>query len=263
MTMTNNTSTFQPSQGPGRCTSCGWHIPTQGHNPQCIGGTQIAAAGTPVATEPGCRKRPPPKPAAPDVAADIAAARADALQHQQPRDQVNAYWSHPRSRIPAVPNRSERAGDFIGHILHQNTVIQLILDGIPASVFDWSDPPTPESLRHNSTAAARWEAIKPPPRPRNRAADPAVDGISEYGLAALRAECSTMFSTQPGARNEQLNRSAFNLGQLIASGDLPEDVVARELCAAAEATGLPDREIRATLRSGLTKGKQTPRAGGR
>ncbi|CCK58957.1 DUF3631 domain-containing protein [Mycobacterium canetti] len=30
-----NRSRFRPPTGPGRCTKCGWHTPTQGHKPHC------------------------------------------------------------------------------------------------------------------------------------------------------------------------------------------------------------------------------------
>lgn len=26
---------FTPPRGPGRCPTCGWHTPTQGHHPEC------------------------------------------------------------------------------------------------------------------------------------------------------------------------------------------------------------------------------------
>ena len=43
-----------------------------------------------------------------------------------------------------------------------------------------------------------------------------------YGLAALQDEIDVLASTPEGSRNDQLNRAAFALGQLIAGGELAE-----------------------------------------
>jgi hypothetical protein len=65
-----------------------------------------------------------------------------------------------------------------------------------------------------------------------------------------------MAATPPGGRNDQVNRSAFCLAQLIASGLLSETEVIDRLSAAARETG---DEIFAALRSGLKAGMQHPR----
>ena len=99
------------------------------------------------------------------------------------------------------------------------------------------------------------------PRPN----DKRVNGATAYGLKALRGECELLANTPPNTRrNAQLNNSAFALGQLIASGDLPEQLVVEELAAAARACGLPTLKIlgsgtAGTLYSGLNSGKANPR----
>jgi hypothetical protein len=67
----------------------------------------------------------------------------------------------------------------------------------------------------------------------------------------------------PGRRNDQLNRSAFNLGTLVGAGHLDEAEVANALLIAAEAASLvADDGIAScerTIASGLTAGIVRPR----
>lgn len=102
--------------------------------------------------------------------------------------------------------------------------------------------------------------LKPERRPVPRTASTARD-TAPYYRAALEQEMVTMASTGEGRRNDQLNISAFNLGQLVPHG-LDELEVIDSLTAAARSTaGTPmtDREIERTIRSGLESGKQQPR----
>ncbi|WP_255801416.1 bifunctional DNA primase/polymerase [Mycobacteroides abscessus] len=114
----------------------------------------------------------------------------------------------------------------------------------------------PESLllRFKEVTAAKV-APKPAAQPV-RASDAAP-----YYRAALEAEMIAMASTEEGRRNDQLNTSAFNLGQLVPHG-LTEDEVTDALTAAARSTsGAPmtDREIANTIRSGVQAGMRDPR----
>lgn len=102
--------------------------------------------------------------------------------------------------------------------------------------------------------------LKPERRPLPRTASTARD-TAPYYRAALEKEMVEMASTGEGRRNDQLNISAFNLGQLVPHG-LDELEVIDSLTAAARSTaGTPmtDREIERTIRSGLESGKQQPR----
>lgn len=80
-----------------------------------------------------------------------------------------------------------------------------------------------------------------------------------YAKAALDGELDMLARTREGGRNEQLNRSAFSLGQLVAGGVLDESEVAQKLETVARAIGLDERETKRTLDSGLSKGKTHPR----
>jgi hypothetical protein len=84
-----------------------------------------------------------------------------------------------------------------------------------------------------------------------------------YAAAALRQEEEAVKAAAVGERNNQLNRSAFNLGQLVGSKALGLAEVEAALLAAAVFSGLSEAESMATIRSGLESGIQHPRDQGR
>lgn len=86
-----------------------------------------------------------------------------------------------------------------------------------------------------------------------------VDQHRAWALAALNAECQTVASTAKGGRNDQLNRSAFAMGQIVGGGHLAESEAVEHLWKAAKACGLGSVEIAPTLGSGLKAGKVEPR----
>jgi hypothetical protein len=75
-----------------------------------------------------------------------------------------------------------------------------------------------------------------------------------YGEQALHNEIQCLLLTREGRRNVQLNESAFNLGQLVASQILPGARVIDALEQAAHRIGLEPREIRRTIMNGLRAG---------
>lgn len=80
-----------------------------------------------------------------------------------------------------------------------------------------------------------------------------------WATAAFRAEADAVRNAPEGNRNDQLNRSAFALGQIVGSGHLDEATVRHELMAAAKAAGLDRAEASTTLESGLVAGRESPR----
>ncbi|MDX2040503.1 MAG: YfjI family protein [Acidobacteriota bacterium] len=80
-----------------------------------------------------------------------------------------------------------------------------------------------------------------------------------YGQAALREEAARVLTASNGSRNNQLNKSAFALGQLAVSGLLTESEIEATLERAAIGAGLNPGEARGTIKSGLTAGMQEPR----
>lgn len=94
---------------------------------------------------------------------------------------------------------------------------------------------------------------------RKKRAETDESKARRYAAAALKDEVLILAGTPEGSRNQQLNDSAFALGQLEAKGLLDEDKVISELTRAAENTGLDSEEIARTIRSGLDAGRQHPR----
>jgi hypothetical protein len=82
---------------------------------------------------------------------------------------------------------------------------------------------------------------------------------SAYARRALESELGRVAMACEGDRNHQLNRSAFALGQLVASGALTAEVVVAGLVDAAARAGLAGREVEKTIASGLRNGMRSPR----
>lgn len=101
----------------------------------------------------------------------------------------------------------------------------------------------------------------PAPAPRRTAMPEtaAGDRRRRYFTAALRAELGDVASAAPGTRNDTLNRAAFRLAQLAASGHGSLDELTAPLLDAALAAGLTDAEALATIASALRAGQQHPR----
>jgi putative DNA primase/helicase len=83
--------------------------------------------------------------------------------------------------------------------------------------------------------------------------------ISAYAQKAFDEETARVRSAIEGARNHTLNCASFALGQLIAGGELSDEMVRPALLDAAQAVGLGERETRGTIESGLSAGKCEPR----
>lgn len=101
-------------------------------------------------------------------------------------------------------------------------------------------------------------------RPLARMLAPTVSiagrGVSAYGRRALEAEVGRVALAPVGTRNDTLNRAAFSLGQLVASGALKPADVADALLSVALRAGLSDGEATASIVSGLRRGVERPRS---
>lgn len=80
-----------------------------------------------------------------------------------------------------------------------------------------------------------------------------------YAQAALDRETERVKTAPPGTRNDTLNRAAFNLGQLVATGHLTESEVTDALTDAALHAKLTASETARTIASGLAAGQRQPR----
>ncbi|HAT50434.1 MAG: hypothetical protein HQL07_03065 [Nitrospirae bacterium] len=80
-----------------------------------------------------------------------------------------------------------------------------------------------------------------------------------YVQTAINGEIANILSAAEGNRNDTLNTAAFCLGQLIGGGLVAEDVVSKQLLAAANMVGLGTKESIKTIESGIKAGKKKPR----
>jgi putative DNA primase/helicase len=117
--------------------------------------------------------------------------------------------------------------------------------------------------------------VEPSKRPQNGCNDPAKPGNDHlpagdrsaisprYADAALEAEVQAVVGAEPGSRNTALNRAAFSLGTLVASGALAESAIRDRLVEAATLCGLVEGDgleaVLATIDSGLAAGIKNPR----
>ncbi len=83
--------------------------------------------------------------------------------------------------------------------------------------------------------------------------------INRYGQAALDSELARLKASIEGERNNNLNRSAFFLGSLVAGAELDKHQVEAALLSTAISIGLPESEARATIKSGMDAGALEPR----
>jgi uncharacterized protein YndB with AHSA1/START domain len=86
---------------------------------------------------------------------------------------------------------------------------------------------------------------------------------NRYGMGALHREAQTLARAGKGARNDELNRSAFRMGMLIDACGLSETEIIRQLVAACKTNGLLEddglRTVLATIQSGIRGGRANPR----
>ncbi len=134
-------------------------------------------------------------------------------------------------------------------------------DGVPRCWNGtWEVAPCPEVLIDLVARLASSTPARPParsPRRPSRGGEP-----GRYGRAALAREADLVRSAGPGTRNEALNRAAFCLGQLVATGAIDRALVEAVLADAALEVGLGELETGRTVRSGIEAGLSHPRGPG-
>jgi hypothetical protein len=132
------------------------------------------------------------------------------------------------------------------------------VDGHPYTVVADREPvPLPDWLTARLTPAAD-RLVRPAAREL-----PAADGrLPAYLRAAVAGEVARVVAATEGSRNHTLFVAACALGQLVAGGALPAELVTAELHQAAAGAGLQPAETAATIRSGLRAGARTPRRPG-
>ena len=123
--------------------------------------------------------------------------------------------------------------------------------------YQWAVDRAPRSLPPEPASEWLVDLLDPPaqqpeaPRAAWSGTRSATD--DRYLLRALEAELALVASAPRGRRNDQLNKSAFNLFRFAQEGRLDADAIAHGLEAAALHAGLEDKEIASTLRSAAAK----------
>lgn len=88
-----------------------------------------------------------------------------------------------------------------------------------------------------------------------------ADVTTTYGRAALNAEVAVLMQAQPGGINEQINLSAFAIGQLVGGGEITTDEGWGGLLEALAVLGVDSEEkALGTLERGWIAGMGVPRA---
>jgi hypothetical protein len=145
---------------------------------------------------------------------------------------------------------------------HHITITGNRLTDYPATIEDRS-----EIIKSIYDEVMEVKAKKKEERKKGKAASKRIlyDGKAEakkkYVAKAIEDELSILSSTSEGDRNNQLNRSAFALGQFVGGHHLGRREAERELKRAARASGMDESKdgIEATIRSGLDDGELSPR----
>ncbi|GIH81196.1 bifunctional DNA primase/polymerase [Planobispora longispora] len=180
------------------------------------------------------------------------------------RGGTHLYFATPEG--VRLRNTAGRKGNGLGQLIDTRAAGGYVVG--PGSYVAQPDGTGTYTLVHDVPPAPLpgWlaEALTPEPPPvlastADLLADLPAHRLSKYGQAALSGEVERVASAPEGSRNRTLNIAAFNLGQLITRGVLPEQVVTRALQIAAEAAnaaGRPNspREIAAVIASGLRAG---------
>lgn len=122
-------------------------------------------------------------------------------------------------------------------------------------VYRWANRGEPQSVPGWLIRLIRQAPAKPKPL---RAVDDDTKR-NRYVQAALEREVADVAAAVPGTRNPTLNVAAYNLGTLVGAHALDAETAWSHLLAATAACGLPEREARKTITSGLTAGAANPR----
>lgn len=104
-----------------------------------------------------------------------------------------------------------------------------------------------------TSVVATSEPSLPSTQPATSTGTEETDALAFLDRAAAQVE-----EAGEGRRNNQLNKSAYTVGGLIAAGVLSEDAARTRLLEAADEAGLPRREAERTITSGFKDGKERP-----
>jgi hypothetical protein len=133
----------------------------------------------------------------------------------------------------------------------------------PGSGYEWDPVYGPDIPL---AAAPQW--LRPPKLSRPVPTRPIrpVNGLDNYGEAAIEAACNAIARAGPGEQERTLNAECFSIGRLAGAGAIPADIALRALLRAANA--MPDydaawpwrpEEIDLKVRRAFNAGLRRPR----
>ncbi|WP_291432368.1 phage/plasmid primase, P4 family [Deinococcus sp.] len=156
-----------------------------------------------------------------------------------------------------IETRGQGGYACIPHSLHPSGNLYQPMHGdwsaLPSLLGEWAD---------QLIAAARSLSHEDPEESRNPAPAAAMayqGGAAPYWSAAFQKELDKLRAGRKGGRNDQLNISACAIGNMVGGGHIEESAAVAALADVAREIGLDPGEIMPTIRSGLDKGKMTPR----
>lgn len=197
-----------------------------------------------------------------------------------PRGGVHLYYALPEGAAPGNRANIIKRIDVRGEGGYVIAPPSLRSDG---AAYQWRSPHTtplseaPAALLDLIFRRGRWADRRDEPeegsivaRAAAKVKRPAGAGIAEvdqavrkYALAALDAELAGVRDAAEGQRNDTLNVAALKIGQLVGAGAIAEGFARAALEDAAASCGLVGsdglRSVRATIDSGMRKGKSQPR----
>ena len=171
-----------------------------------------------------------------------------------PSGGVHLWWSWPPDG-PEIRCSAGRIGPGIdvrgegGYVIGPPSVL---IDG---RSYQWI------AQKQEIVSAPSWliELALPPPPPERSEPVLPTENLVRYVKASLKAELHRLENAGEGSRNDQLNRTAFAIGQFVGAGAVPEAWAEAELKRVSLSIGLSLHEATRTIRSGLTAGMASPR----
>lgn len=170
--------------------------------------------------------------------------------------EVDGETRNTTNLLPHVDTRGDGGYIVAAPSIHPDT----------GAAYTWADGLSPDDLP--LAPAPQWlvDALRPKaaPAPTTPPTTPTpareASRTSAYGQAALDREAVAVAETAPGGRNARLNQAAFSIGSLVGGGEVLRADAERTLTAAGREAGLEDREVAATVASGLNSGALSPRS---
>ena len=167
------------------------------------------------------------------------------IEASTPRGGRHLYWKWPGDG-PEIRNSAGRIGKGLDVRGKNGSIVlppSVLADGrcyrwVKTSASTFADAP-------------EWlvKLVRPKPAPPRAEPKPPPADIENYVASAAASELSGLSAAQEGARNDALNRAAFNLAQFVKAGALPEDWTRGQLEAHAVGAGLSVLEARRTIES--------------